>query len=411
MQIIEAIEVVTEILAEERERPTIEYRDLPDGWVWIFGQPTRAERAARAKIKSKPHNTLTDQRRQYPRTVTEIPSIYKLRSANLDLLMRIYGQVEESVRPQLINFLSRRIELGGTHSIHQPHSCFPASADHVCELPLIAEFCIRTGNDGAFFAATAKPRMPTIPLAIMMIQLEDMIALNWDLFSRDQLGEIPNLLAPLREVASRQTQGERCEYSKRRWYETDSKAPAQKIVECIDGISKECTQARYFYLKRALRRNISLEIESDKSKVESFLTKLGFSRVLIGALNEAEKDYAVSSNRFKLKDCLVHLRSFIEHLHLEAADRIAADKGDQAPSNWGTAVPFLRVHGYITIQQEKFAFGLYTLLSDEGVHPLMAERVFARLLRNMVIEYGYMFLTVMEAKGIQLQTKPLREAD
>ena len=43
--------------------------------------------------------------------------------------------------------------------------------------------------------------------------------------------------------------------------------------------------------------------------------------------------------------------------------------------------------------------------------PLMAERVFARLPRNKVIEYGYMFITVMEAKAIELRTKPLREAD
>jgi hypothetical protein len=133
MQITEAIEAATEILAEERERPTIEYRDLADGWVWLFGQPTREEVAARSKIKNKPHISLSDQRRRYPRTVAEIPRIYKLRSANLDLLMRIYGQVDESVRPQLINYLLRRIELGKTQSIHQPHSCFPAFADHVCE--------------------------------------------------------------------------------------------------------------------------------------------------------------------------------------------------------------------------------------------------------------------------------------
>ena len=359
-----------------------------------------------------PHNTLTDQRRQYPRTVTEIPSIYKLRSANLDLLMRIYGQVEESVRPQLINFLSRRIECGETHSIHQPIRVSRPPSIKTSNFLLSLKSAPGRGNGGSLLCGDGKASDANDSSCDHDDQLEDMIALNWDLFSRDQLGEIPNLLAPLREVASRQTQGERCEYSKRRWYETDSKAPAQKIVECIDGISKECTRGPLLLPEEGFAAQHKSEIESDKSKVESFLTKLGFSRVLIGALNEAEKDYAVSSNRFKLKDCLVHLRSFIEHLHLEAADRIAADKGDQAPSNWGTAVPFLRVHGYITIQQEKFAFGLYTLLSDEGVHPLsMAERVFARLLRNMVIEYGYMFLTVMEAKGIQLQTKPLREAD
>jgi hypothetical protein len=48
---------------------------------------------------------------------------------------------------------------------------------------------------------------------------------------------------------------------------------------------------------------------------------------------------------------------------------------------------------------------LYTFISDEGVHALMAERLFARLLRNMVIEYGYMFLTMADNKGVNLRAK------
>jgi len=56
----------------------------------------------------------------------------------------------------------------------------------------------------------------------------------------------------------------------------------------------------------------------------------------------------------------------------------------------------------LTEQQNKFARGLYALLSDEGVHPLIAEREFARLLRNMSIEYGLMFLTMFEKKGIAI---------
>jgi hypothetical protein len=38
-----------------------------------------------------------------------------------------------------------------------------------------------------------------------------------------------------------------------------------------------------------------------------------------------------------------------------------------------------------------------------NVHPLIAEREFARLLRNMSIEYGLMFLTMFEKKGVKIQ--------
>jgi hypothetical protein len=72
--------------------------------------------------------------------------------------------------------------------------------------------------------------------------------------------------------------------------------------------------------------------------------------------------------------------------------------------DWDTSTAFLRKEGYITVQQEKFARGIYALISDEGVHPLMSERVFARVLRNVTIEYGFMFLTVMHGKGVNLKT-------
>ena len=79
--------------------------------------------------------------------------------------------------------------------------------------------------------------------------------------------------------------------------------------------------------------------------------------------------------------------------------------GTTVLDKWDPAITFLKHKSFLTEQQEKFARGLYTLLSDEGVHPLIAEREFARLLRNMVIEYGLMFLTMLQKKGITLQAQ------
>jgi hypothetical protein len=52
----------------------------------------------------------------------------------------------------------------------------------------------------------------------------------------------------------------------------------------------------------------------------------------------------------------------------------------------------------------KSCLGLYTLVSDEAIHPLIAEREYARLFRNMVIEYDLLLLTTLERKGISLRT-------
>lgn len=395
MELREAIDAATQILNEERTRPTIHYLE-PAPWT----HPPSVRLL-----------NLPAQRKMHPRPAVETPNIYEFQGVNFELLLNIYGQMREEDREQMIEFLLHRID-GSPHLGlgNRSDYLFPTFMGKVSELPLIAEFCIRTGNIEVFFAATANVTRPTVPLAIMMMQLEEAVALNWNLFSNEQLGKIMTWLAPMREIADRQTHKSRGSVGKmieNPHYKPGSERQANEIVGCIDSINEACRQARYWYLRGALQRNINLEIESDKVKVEGFLTKLGFDNSLMHSLNEAEKNFTPSANPFELKNCLGHLRSFFEHMHREAATKIAPNRGKAAPQDFNNTMQLLRSQDYMTDQQDKFARGLFTLLSDEGVHPLMAERVFARLLRNMVIEYGFMFLTVMDNKGIKLRAKGL----
>jgi hypothetical protein len=179
-------------------------------------------------------------------------------------------------------------------------------------------------------------------------------------------------------------------------------AEANQIVKSIDGIAKECQQARFWYLKGMLQRTVNLEVESDKTKVEGFLATLGFRSDLLGALDAAERDYKSTSTAFELKNCLGHLRSFIEHIHRDAAKAIATAAGGTVEDRWGPALIYLRQQRLFTLQHEEFVAKLYTLISDESVHSLGAEREYARLLRNVVIEYGLMFLTVLAKSGVKV---------
>jgi hypothetical protein len=52
--------------------------------------------------------------------------------------------------------------------------------------------------------------------------------------------------------------------------------------------------------------------------------------------------------------------------------------------------------------EEAFVTSLYTLVSDEAIHPTVAQREYARIRRNMIIEYGLMFLTVLDRKGFTI---------
>jgi hypothetical protein len=147
---------------------------------------------------------------------------------------------------------------------------------------------------------------------------------------------------------------------------------------------------------------VLLAIESDKAKVEGFLVKLGFSDDMVKTLNGAESDYKSTASAFELKNCLGHLRSFLEHLHRESAKAIAAAAKLTSVDRWGDAICFLRQQGIFTKQHEAFVAALYTLLGDTSVHPLTAEREYARLLRNVVIEYGVIFLTMLDRHGVKI---------
>lgn len=52
--------------------------------------------------------------------------------------------------------------------------------------------------------------------------------------------------------------------------------------------------------------------------------------------------------------------------------------------------------------EEAFVTSLYTLVSDEAIHPTVAQREYARIRRNMIIEYGLMFLSVLDKKGFKV---------
>jgi hypothetical protein len=68
----------------------------------------------------------------------------------------------------------------------------------------------------------------------------------------------------------------------------------------------------------------------------------------------------------------------------------------------------LQQHCVLSEKEEKLVASLYTLISSEALHPLKAEREYARLFRNFVIEYALLFAKKVEDVGIKptITTEP-----
>lgn len=389
------------ILAEERRQPTTAYRQTGHGWLEQAALMVNDKYDEAVRFGNARKLTIIDLRKQSPRQLCEDPSVYEFHSVNFDLLNAVFDQLHESMRDEFIAGLLHLVERGGNTVSHAEYF-YPKFNGAISDLPLIAEFTVRNGYAGELFAALNRAKQPTVGLALMLLQLEEMVALNFNIFSEEEYSLFPGWLGGVRRVADLQmykARGERGgKMVENHHYKPGREKIGGRIVKSIDNLFRQVQQAEYFYLKGALQQIPNLEIDNDKVKIFSFIDTLGFTPLLAAALKKADDIYNESPDAFDLKSCIGHVRSFIEHLHIQAGMAIAKIENRSVVDAWDPVTTFLKNHGFLSMQQDKFARGLYMLLSDEGVHPLIAEREFARLLRNMSIEYGLMFLTMFEKK-------------
>jgi hypothetical protein len=404
MNVTDAFQRANEILVEERMHQTAHYSvslaNFKAQWDKSLANVAKGQTTTGFVLPTD----IYAERKMRPRPVHENPKSYEFSSVNYSLLLTIYNQVQESDRPEFIANLLQHLPM--RYASPRPSGAtvfFPVIGWACSELPLLAEFCVRTGHTVELLEALQKPPMPTFGLAILMAYMEEMIALNFNLFSDKELNEMPAALAHLREIAERQTYSARGSSRDKMvpnpHYKQGYKQEGEQIYKAIDGIIEECRKARYFYLKGVLQQTPNLEVENDKATVIGVLGSLGFDPLLTASLQKAEELYTASSDAFDLKSCLGHLRSFLEELHIQSAPAFAAP-GEAHPAKWGASTTFLRSKGVISPKDEAFITSLYTLVSDEAIHPLIAPREYCRLFRNIVIEYGLLFLTTLQNKGV-----------
>lgn len=156
-------------------------------------------------------------------------------------------------------------------------------------------------------------------------------------------------------------------------------------------------------MKTELEEGLNLEVNQDKDTVVSYLQKSGFSNPLIESLNEAERLNRGQATAFDLKSSMGHLRSFLENLHAQAIPGICALRRISKPpaDQWSAQLSFLRETDVLTKQEHHLVSGLWAVISDKAVHPLIAEREYARLARNIVIEYALLFLKKLQKLSFQ----------
>ena len=198
----------TQILEQECYKPTVDYGDLFIGeWDDDVGrmvqkQPLSPEVIKKITDSSSLHSSedLYKLRKKTPRHIQPVPEQYVFRSRNFELLRALFSQIQDKDRSVFIAFLVSSVTDEDAERSTDYTQHFPSINGVTSELPLVAEFCIRSGYGRELFESVKDTKTPTIGIAMMLRQVEELIALNFTVFSQDELEEIPDRLQPLEDL-------------------------------------------------------------------------------------------------------------------------------------------------------------------------------------------------------------------
>jgi hypothetical protein len=394
MDIKRATEQARQILDEERAAPTVQY---------VPSAPQGTDDLTKGIVALAASLNLHQLRQQHPRNVIEDARMFTFKSKNFDLLRALHSQIGANDRPRFILYCGLGL-VWGVGAAKNTNAAYPKWNLLTSELPLVAEFLIRNGGKNHLFATLEDDKTKIIPGHVLLtLQLEEVISFNYTQFTDAEYKRLSLAVDSFGKRAHDEAES----YRKRnvhevRWPDIGSVSAAgvgYAIEKSCSGIKEQCRKARYFYIKGALEENSNLEINQDKTAVDSYLHRLGFDPSLIKSLDEAERLYREEGTPFDLKSSLGHLRSFLENVQKQAMPSVHAIYGEELRLDWGGGVAYLTKHGILSRAEEQLAVSLYRLISDEGVHQLISEREYVRLARNMVIEYCLLLLTKLAKLG------------
>lgn len=339
MELQVALGSVRQILDEERTCPTVQYNLAP---------LSKFNDLVTGAARLGAFMNLLEMRSRRPRHIVEDPMVFKFESVNYNLLLAVLSQVSEKDHQALIQGIAARM-ISGVGCARGKGDVYPHWNNMVSELPLVGEFLVRNGAKDRLFDLLENETV--IPGdTMLMMQLEDMIALNYPAFTDAEYDRLSRAVRHFAKSA-RAFAEKHARPSGNRRIHSDVFFPeigaislqrmSMEISGAADGIAEQCRKARYLYLKGSLLEGLNLEVNQDKNAVESYLQWFGFTKLLVDSLNEVERLYLQQSTPFELKSCVGHLRSFLENLHKEAMPPLYAKFGGALPTKWGEGLAFL----------------------------------------------------------------------
>src|SRR5260370_10126512 len=185
MDVRDAIQKAAQILDQERDVPTV-------GYEAVTSDPVVSALSALV-------GPLKERGKRF-RAVQEHPEGFQFKSLNFELLCALLEQVPSQDRARWLASLCSRITNAQSY---RPRSreVLGAGQWQRCssQLPLVAEFLVRRGDKQSFILALSKAA-PSTGLTLLVVQIEEMIALNFTLFTDEDYTQLPTAIASIRGI-------------------------------------------------------------------------------------------------------------------------------------------------------------------------------------------------------------------
>lgn len=160
-----------------------------------------------------------------------------------------------------------------------------------------------------------------------------------------------------------------------------------------------------FQLLESRLDGFNLEINQDKVKLQSKIKEYGFPPELAQCLDKIDEDFQTEDG-FDLKSCIGHIRTIVEKVTMNVAERIL-DRTGVNPSEplegMGKVRNYLKDKrvNFLNDKQDRFLDGLFALASDEGAHAVVSDVRHARVLRNVAIEGMFYLMGLLDDYSVK----------
>jgi hypothetical protein len=183
---------------------------------------------------------------------------------------------------------------------------------------------------------------------------------------------------------------------------TDLSRAMPALAPCVLQLNRAIESAEFSRFEQQLRKT-SPNGPTPKEVGEQF-TVAGLSSAVVGAMKEAA-EYLRSDGQFNPKKAADLMRTSIDESHREIVARLAVDTGTPYTdaNKDGARRAYLRKLNFISEPEEKFFSAIYTLLSEEASHRLIAPRETMLVMQQTV--QNYLSLLVRRLSGF-VPTRP-----